>query len=62
MAQGQGPARDQKVRVLGHYQVCDAHRGASGFFLGLERTKQRYKGQPIYTDRYGRRLVIEGAG
>ena len=49
---------DDKVMVLRPCQVWDPGRG--GFFVGLEATKERHHGEPVYKDAFGRRLVILG--
>ena len=48
---------NDKVIVLHPEQVWDPAKGS--FYVGLEATKERYKGQVVHKDKFGRRIVIE---
>lgn len=50
---------ENRVRELSIHQVHDPGRG--GFFVKLKPTKQRFKGHPIYTDAFGRRIIVKDA-
>jgi hypothetical protein len=49
---------DDKVLVLRPNQVWDSTRKGVCFFVGLEATKGRHRGQLVHTDKTGRRIVI----
>lgn len=48
-----------KIHELSKNQVWDEGRGS--FFVGLKRTKNKYKGQPVYQDAFGLRIAVKGA-
>lgn len=47
------------IRSLTKNQVQDPARGS--FFVGLQATKDRYKGLPVYKDAFGFQFVIVDA-
>lgn len=47
---------NEKVITLHRYQVEDIAKGS--FYVGLEATKERHRGETVYKDKVGRRLVI----
>ncbi|HEX6984078.1 MAG TPA: hypothetical protein VF170_01820 [Planctomycetaceae bacterium] len=50
---------NDRIPVLDPWQVWDVGRGC--YFVGLQRTKQKHQGHPVYKDATGRRVAIRGA-
>lgn len=48
-----------KILELSKNQVWDEGRGS--FFVSLKNTKQKYKGQRVYQDAFGRRIAVRDA-
>ena len=51
---------NDKVITLRPCQVWDEARGC--FYVGLEATKERHRGQVVHKDKFGRRIVIVEQG
>lgn len=51
---------NEKVITLRPEQVWDPGKGC--FFIGLEATKERHRGQVVHKDKCGRRIVIVEGG
>lgn len=47
---------NEKVITLRPCQVWDIGKGC--FFVGLEATKERHRGNVVHKDKLGRRIVI----
>jgi hypothetical protein len=47
---------NDKVITLTPNQVWDPGKGC--FYVGLEATKERHRGQLVHKDKLGRRIVI----
>lgn len=47
---------NNKVLVLKPWQVWDPAKGC--FFVDLDATKERHRGNIVHTDKTGRRIVI----